>query len=422
MKKFILIFCIILLTSISFLFGLEEFTTEPISLDEFIEEYLPDYTLQKRIPLEGIGRAYTVAKDSGNIVAITEDDDHFNVYYFDIEGNEIWKKEIHEVDFNGNLYKVKKMTCNISDNGETICLYINPLINTGKATGYYSVNNTILSQDGSLLFTEILNAMRLIPSPDGKYLTKSVGAVGGPIGTQPEFYAANGTLITLTGFTSHDVKSVHLAFISNDHIIAYVLTDSNHKLTRSLQLFRFENNTLTPLWEYDLGRQNLSGDYLNEIVKAVDDKIAFGGKSSGSKLSVFDNDGNLLYLDDAVCRSFDFINNDELILQTNTAKGKYSKLINFETKETRKEDIVFKLEERYEDFRKVFELDGLLLFSANIDPLKYNILIIKKDDWKDSQYIFSYDVDFIDENSIKYLIFEKYNENPELIIMRGGVR
>jgi len=108
MKKFILIFCIILLTSISFLFGLEEFTTEPISLDEFIEEYLPDYTLQKRIPLEGIGRAYTVAKDSGNIVAITEDDDHFNVYYFDIEGNEIWKKEIHEVDFNGNLYKVKK--------------------------------------------------------------------------------------------------------------------------------------------------------------------------------------------------------------------------------------------------------------------------------------------------------------------------
>ena len=136
MKKIILISCIILLSSISLLFALEEFSTEPISLDEFIDEYLPDYTLQKRIPLEGIGRAYAVAKDSGDIVAITEIGDQFKVHYFDIEGNLKWTKDFDKVELYGSFHKVKSMDCEISDNGETICLYISPQMEFAKLLAF----------------------------------------------------------------------------------------------------------------------------------------------------------------------------------------------------------------------------------------------------------------------------------------------
>lgn len=424
MKKFILISCIILLTSISYLFALEEFSTEPISLDEFIEEYIPDYTLQKQIPLEGIGRAYAVAKDSGNVVAITEIGDQFKVHYFDIEGNLKWTKIFDKVELYGSFHKVKSMDCEISDNGETICLYITPQLkgDPRKPTGFYGVINTILSKKGDVLFTKTLGGTRLIPSPDGKYLYKSTGVVGGQAITEFELYNTDGSLANIKGFDTKDIINIRLKFVSNDYILACILKKIKGKYSNYLQFLKFENETITPLWEYELDRQNLSGNF-HEKVKVADDKIAIGGTNASSKFYVFDYEGNLLQFEDTVCRSFDFVNDDELFLQTYTAKGKYSKLINLATKEVRKEDIIFYYEGRYEDFEKAFEFDKLLLFSIKRHPRQnFSTLILHKDNWWDAQYLLHHNVDYIIEGAVEYLLFEKYFENPEIIIMQGGER
>ena len=433
MKKIILISCIILLSSISLLFALEEFSTEPISLDEFIDEYLPDYTLQKRIPLEGIGRAYAVAKDSGDIVAITEIGDQFKVHYFDIEGNLKWTKDFDKVELYGSFHKVKSMDCEISDNGETICLYISPQMEFAKPTGFYGIINTILSKKGNVLFTKILEGTWLIPSPDGKYLYKEASITSDYRTSEFELYKTNGTLVNIKGFDNFDnmdVVNVRLKFVSGNHILAYIAKRKDNDWFNYFRFLKLENENVATLCEYEVALRQDFDEFFN--VKSEDNRIAICSGVAFSKLYVFDVAGNLLYFEDNSYQSFDFVNDNELFLQTHTAKGQYSKLINLSPKEVRKENITFRYEKYikqidnkfydYDEFNNVLELNNLLLFSIKRYPYSkrnFYTIVLDMNDWKHSKNI-EHNVDYIARDNEEFFVFEKYNENPEIVIIRGG--
>ncbi len=426
MKKIILISCIILLSSISLLFALEEFSTEPISLDEFIEEYLPDYTLQKRIPLEGIGRAYAVAKDSGDIVAITEIGDQFKVHYFDIEGNLKWTKDFDKVELYGSFHKVKSMDCEISDNGETICLYIVPRMKFAKPTGYYGVNNTILSKKGDVLFTKIFEGTWLIPSPDGKYLYKRTGQAADYWQPGLELYRSDGTLVNFKGFdyTKDDVN-VRLRFVLDDHILAYIERKEGDNYSAYFRFLKLENETVTTLWEYEIDFGQDLAYRFDSRVQVENNRIALCSEFYPAKFYVFDFEGNLLYFEDSIYQSFDFVNENELFLQKRDAKGEYSKLINLSTKESRKENITFRYRKNdYDDFKNVLVLNNLLLFSIKRNPYQnrtFYTIILDADNWKHINNL-SHNVASINVNNEKILVFKRYNENPEIVILRGGGR
>ncbi|TSA23852.1 hypothetical protein D4R71_07950 [bacterium] len=423
MKKIILISCIILLSSISLLFALEEFSTEPISLDEFIEEYLPDYNLQKRIPLEGIGRAYAVAKNSGNIVAITEIGDQFKVYYFDIEGNLKWTKDFDKVELYGSFHKVKSMDCEVADNGETICLYISPQMDFAKPTGFYGVINTILSKKGDVLYTKLLEGTWLIPSPDGKYLYKRTGQAADYWQPGLELYRSDGTLVNFKGFdyTKDDVN-VRLKFVLDDHILAYIERKEGDNYSAYFRFLTLKNETVTTIWEYEIPVGQDLAYYFDLNVKLENNRILIRGRH----LYVFDFEGNLLYFKDkSFYQSFDFLNANELFLQSFVPqKKRYSKLLNISTKEIIKEKVTLRYEENdYDGFRNAIVFNDILLLSVrNFSWLRSTFHTSIHDFANDLSQIHTlyHNVDSITKNDEKIFVFEKYNENPEIVILIGG--
>src|SRR6056297_218485 len=91
-KKIVII--VLLSIALTSLLLAEEPKVEEISLDDLLTNYLPDYDIIKQIQLEGIGRDFAVAKETGEIVAVTEIGNLFKVYFLDKIGNLQWEKEI----------------------------------------------------------------------------------------------------------------------------------------------------------------------------------------------------------------------------------------------------------------------------------------------------------------------------------------
>ena len=139
MNKIILI---LLLTIFVCLAVAEERELQEISLDKLMSDYLPEYKIEQQIQLEGEGRDFAVAKESGEIVAVTEIGSNYKVYYFNKESNLKWEKE-----FFGKGYEIN---CLISDNGTAIVI-----------TSYISefTTNTVLDNLGNILFKKKLKAI-----------------------------------------------------------------------------------------------------------------------------------------------------------------------------------------------------------------------------------------------------------------------
>jgi len=62
----------ILLITIASILSSENIQLQEISLDNFLDDYLPDHKILKRVQMEGICRDFAVAEETGDIVAITE--------------------------------------------------------------------------------------------------------------------------------------------------------------------------------------------------------------------------------------------------------------------------------------------------------------------------------------------------------------
>ena len=412
MKKVTLILMCIVIFSMS-LIAEENYNTmkgvriEEISLDDFIGDYLPDYTMQKRIPLEGIGRAYAVAKESGDIVAITEIGEQFKVHFFDIEGNLKWEKVFDK------KYDIK---CIISDNGETITIY--------SWNNEYGVN-IILNKGGNILFEETLKSERFIPSPDGSYLYKRIGVMGNYY--QPYFglYHKDGSLVNISGFDNTNIENVRLKFVTKDLILANVETMDRKSF---LHFFKLENTKITLLWKYQIPFGMFSDYSFDQWVKTNKNRILIQGYNM---LYVFDFMGNLLYSEDNVFyQSLDLISQNRLILQRYGIRLKVNstKIINLFSKAIQDRDFTFKYGRNtkfsstdYDDFKNVLSFNGLLLFSIKRFPHQkrtFYTSIININNWNEIINI-NHQIDFIDYNEEQILIFEKHNENPEVVIMRG---
>ena len=420
MKRFILISLIFVLLSSNLFAEPPQFIKhENISFDEFVDEYIPEYTLQKRIPLEGVGRAYAVAKDSGDIVAITEIGDEYKVHFFDIEGNLKWIKNFDKPHFD-------YIDCLISNNGETICIYTPPYMNIDKITiptGLYGQKSTILSKEGDIIYTKSLEGTILIPSPDGRYLYKRTDITSDYRTSQFDLYNTDGSLVDIQGFDNMDVSDIRLKFVSENYILAYILKGKKGNKAQYLQFFKLEDQRVTTLWEYKIDPfQEL---YMNfdTKVKFNNNKIAVCGNTSSSKLYVFDFDGNLLYFEDTVYQSCDFLNENELFIQTHTALGYYSKLINISSKESRKEDITFRYGKYdFDEFDNVTIVKNSLLFSIKRNPYQdrtFYSSIINDNDWSYVKNLL-HNIHSISIDNKKFFIFEKYHEDPEIVIFFGG--
>ena len=282
MNKIILI---LLLTIFVCLAVAEERELQEISLDKLMSDYLPEYKIEQQIQLEGEGRDFAVAKESGEIVAVTEIGSNYKVYYFNKESNLKWEKE-----FFGKGYEIN---CLISDNGTAIVI-----------TSYISefTTNTVLDNLGNILFKKKLKAIELKPSPDGKFFFEKISMLSNRK-KGIYIYDRKGKTIQLSGFDFKDEKNIRLEFLNNKQIISYMDT--------KFVFFKFDEGYLEQKWSYDLSEKQDFDEFFQKSVVYSSEYIIIKGMIANSNSFVFDYFGNLEYKDKSY-QSASFINNKAL--------------------------------------------------------------------------------------------------------------
>jgi len=397
MKKLILIVGLLLLISIS-LSADDIMRPEEITLEQFANEYIPDYTLKKRIPLEcrEVG-AFAVAKDTGNIVAITQEliaDTHklqTVVNYFDIDGNLLWKKSIE------GIYSI---TCAITDNGELITAY-----------GHFDKHSCnsksiVLSNKGDILCTKVFDRAGVVPSPDGKYLYLNRGESDSKEAKGFKLFDKNFEQVNVTGFDFNNLNNIHFTFVSDNNILMYAY-DTINSLPCYYLLQINQDNNITLLWKYEIEKPYKNyPSYFYDDVKVHKDKMIIN--TLYSPVYVFNFVGDLLYKDNEIHFNFvDFIDSNTVFLMRPALN---SKTINLETKE---------IDEKSAPYRgggavlKDIYCEGqYLLFS-----LKDILNIINNNNWNHRERLL-YSLDKITKNSKEYYIFVKFgfSGNPEIVI------
>ena len=392
MKKICVIVGLLLLISINITTD-NIMRPEQITLEQFAKEYIPDYTLKKRIPLECRRvNDFTVAKNTGNIVVLTDG----TVNYFDIDGKLMWKKEFN------NVYVLR---CFISENGKIITLS-----GTKKHTGNRNprmYGSIVMNDKGDILFEKVLDLDYIVPSPNGKYFTyaKSDPQKSSEIKELKGIKILNqeGKDINIKGFNYGNLVDVELYFVTNKNIV--MLAKDNTKSSTYFYFFKIDNNNLTLLWKYEIDFKEYIAGYFHRDIKINKGKDKMIINMYNCPVYVFNFAGDLLYKDDEIhLNSIAFIDDENIYLHRT---GYKPKIVNLKTK-----DVEIKPKTRFTmpKIKEIFEINKYLLFSLN-DATD----IIKRINWQDHKG-FTYASKNIVLDNKDYFIFEKGFNNPEIVI------
>ena len=332
MKKILLV--MLLLMALASILLAEDMQLQEITLDEFMSDYLPDYKIEKQIQLEGIGRDFAVAKDTGEIVTITEIGNNFKVYYFDKVGNLQWEK-----DFLGKGYEIN---CRISENGTAIVI-----------TNYISefATNTVLDNSGNFLFERKLKSIKLKPIPNGQFFYEEIGMMANRE-KGVYLYDRSGNEIELTGFDFTNEEDIRLEFLNNGQIISYMDT--------KLVFFKFHEGHFQQIWDYVLSEKQDLDDFFHKSLKYTSEYILIQGMIAKSNSFIFNYEGNLEY-EDMSFQSASFINNSNVLLARREVDDVFIKILNLESFDFSKFQYPFNM---YQDFSKVSVFDSK--YYANI--------------------------------------------------------
>ncbi|TSA23853.1 toxin-antitoxin system, toxin component [bacterium] len=392
MKKLILIVGLLLLISIS-LSADDIMRPEKITLEQFTQEYIPDYILKKRIPLECRRvMAFAVAKNTGNIVTVTQElipDTHklqTVVNYFDIDGNLLWKKPIEGI---------LTQACAITDNGELITTY-------GHFERYSSNNKSIvLSNKGDILCTGVFDSAGLVPSQDGKYLYFNKGTSDSKEAKGFKLFDKNFEQVNVTGFDFDNLSNIDFTFVSDNKIIMYAYDTIESQPYYYLLKIDSENK-ITLLWKHKTVKQYKNfPTYFYDDVKTHKDKMIIN--TMYSPVYVFNFAGDLLYKDDEIhLNNIAFIDDENIYLHRTVYKPK---IVNLKTK-----DVKIKQETSLPGLQSVFVNNGNIIFQERSAT---SILDINA--WTNFT-ILPYISKNVNIKDVEYYILVQSVNNPELVI------
>jgi DNA-binding beta-propeller fold protein YncE len=383
MKKIILT---ILLISATIMIAGAQAQIPKLSLDEFITEYLPDYRIEKQIQLDGTARDFAVAKDTGDIVVVTQLDDSFRVYFFDSIGDLIWDKEFDTIGHT--------LTCRISDDGSYIVV-----------TNYLSITkNIVLDNLGNILFEKQLNDIELVPTPDGNYFYEKVGGM-----SDREkglfIYDLSGNEIKISGFDFSDKKNIRIKFINSSRIMSY--------MQNKIILLHFDNGFFKKIWEHELQRYHPFDDYFYSKVKSNINCIAVISHTPEGLSYIFDWDGKIVYQDNFY-QSFDFINEEEIIFGRRFKKNTLLRKLNTITSDYEDYDYPFNI--NY--FNNIYEVNNYLLFHFDYhNNIKGSTIIITDKTNYIPQHIFNANIKLYRN---RLLFYETVDQFSILYILGGN--
>ena len=270
----------------------EDYQLQEITMDKVINDYLPNYKIKKQIQLEGIGRDFAVAKDTGNIVAVTKTDKKYIVKMLDLEGNCEWSHF-----FDNSYYNISAF---VSNNGNTTTLFLSEGEGRGK--------NLIISNKGNVLFESPSTYNVFHPSPDGEYIYSTMNIMGGTPKKDINLYRLDGTKISLKGLEEFGIQQSGVKFVDKNHLIIFGILDSKEICMYYCNL---NNNHLDILWKYKFKKSSLIFNYLyTRSTKISDNKIAVNVNGSG--FYIFNQQGDIIYRNKSV-NSFCFTDNNKII-------------------------------------------------------------------------------------------------------------
>lgn len=403
MKKILLIM-VFLIALISMLLA-EDMQLQEISLDEFLTEYMPDYKIIKQIQLEGIGRDFAVAKETGEIVAINEIAGQLKVSLFDYKGSEKWSKWFP------NYYVAE---CVISENGQTIVLHL--------GEDMY-VNNIIISNDGQQLYETRRKDKWLIPSPEGNYLYWRFGDFCSFVPKTLQLYDNYGKEITFSGFSSK-ANILAIRFITNEKILICYDDETKNNQNMYIEMYSIFGNSLNRNWGNMISKNHNVLFNFDWKKSAVSEKyIAIYGTCSSSLLYVFDFNGNIVFQNEKLYRSIRFINESTLIAMTTDWKPNGIDIININNRNIESFDfpLIYKNCE-WDMFDAVSMKDEKIFLDIIRVPYsrnRYRTIIWDFDEEKvklDYQFVPL----LVDNKNLSYLF--KYDLNPEIIILEEEVK
>ena len=394
--KLCIITMLLLINSMSFLLA-EEKELEEISLMEFKQNYLSNYSIEKKIKLKGKGRDYAVAKKTGDFIGIIESDNKLNVVFWDKDGNKKWSKIYN------NYYLAK---CVISNNAETIVLYLGKEMYT---------TNIILSKNGIEQKRIRRKDRWLHPSPNGKYLYWRIGEFASSWPDGIELRNKFGEKLNLKGNPLNEKNRVGIKFINNNTLIVGHRDYSGNNI---ISMYEIDNQNLKEIWSkrLDFRIPFLTRDFNIRKVSYNKKYIAIYARNSTSKLYIFDYNGKIVYKKNKPYASLRFIEL-ESIIAANWDKNFPTTLINLNEK---KEDYLEFEFKRFDNFNKISNFNDIVLFNIVRVPCskdQYRTIIWDKNKKSKS-------LKFVNEKIFKLnddtLISFGYKKNPEINIISGS--
>jgi len=202
-----------------------------ITLEQAMEKFLPEFEIAKEIQLEGIGLDFAYAKETGDIVAVTETDEAVHLQYLLPDGSLKWKKEFRKASYS---------CCHISDNGKGVTF------SQGEYDEHYLLENYAFDSEGDLLFEKKQYDALLKTSPDGSYFFNEY---------QRGIIAAN-NLIEIFDVKGNPIKNFLMnntvydneaKFLEKDIVLLYYA--KSYESGGNIALCKIENNELVILWE-----------------------------------------------------------------------------------------------------------------------------------------------------------------------------
>ncbi|NQV19399.1 MAG: hypothetical protein HQ534_12765 [Armatimonadetes bacterium] len=397
MKKILLM--MLLLTVLASMLLAEDIQLQEITLDEFLNDYLSDYKIEKRIQLEGVGRDFAVAKETGEIVAVTRTDEKYIVKMLDLEGNCKWS---HSFD---NSY------CNISalvsDNANTTTLFLNEGEGRGK--------NVIISKDGQILYESPISYSIFYPSPDGNYVYENLNIMGSTRQKEIKMYNKHGEKIAITGLENYQIRNIRIRITDNSHLIAFIEQENTESII--MCFCEFNKGNITVLWQYEFeeGYSKIfdTHNMATTNLRIFQNKIAVNACDSG--FYIFNFDGNILHQDNELVSSFgfsqygDFIIDNQENLKTFDKDNFNEKIINFSLKfKTTKENVLSFLK-----FGNFYLIDIERYF---FQRMKYHTLFYENDKIR----IINEGFYFLSLNNFHIIIAFNYEPNSCITIIYGG--
>lgn len=394
MKKTILI---VLITIFVYSIVCSEEVYQEIEINELLENFIPNYEIENRLSIEGIGQGIAVAKDTGEILIVTIIDNKIKIFLFNKDGEKQWEKVVTEFGY-GLYYE-------ISDNGSAIVI-----------TNYANENgiNFVFDKVGNKLFEKKLQSIALKPVLNGQFFFEEIGMMANR-DKGLNIYNRSGESITLSGFDFINKKHIRIKSISNNELFVY--------MNNELAFFNFNDGYISKKWSYQLTKGNNMFDHFKNHVQFNDKYIIvasiYGTKEGLDMVTiVFSHKGEIVFTDSIFYNVARFIDSDKIIGFSRTNKGTFLKIVDIENDTIKFINEIPKFEKRNANnpFTEVLFVDNITFYNVRrfpSDKYQFSTLLIKTDDV--NQYISEYSFRRFTD---KIIALKQFTKNAELVLLK----